>query len=62
MGLAGVGTDNRYGRATVVDKAFFTGLVQLAHGTLLQAPPLCITVTELRVAVTYEKYKLRPIA
>ena len=52
MDLAGVGTDEGCRGSTVIDKTFLTGLVELAHGALLQALPVGVPVTELRVAVT----------
>ena len=52
MDLAGVGTDDGRGGSAVIDKAFLTGLVELTHGALLQALPVCVPIAELRVAVT----------
>ena len=52
MDLAAVCTDDGHRGSAVIDKAFLTGLVGLAHGALLPLMPVAITVAELRVAVT----------
>jgi len=46
------GTDDRHRGSAVIDKAFLTGLVGLAHGALLLFMPVLVAITELRVAVT----------
>ena len=51
MDLAGLGVDDGHRRSTVIDEALLTTFVQLAHRALLQATPVTIAVTELRVAV-----------
>ena len=50
--LTGLRIDDRYGGATVINEALFTGLVDLAHGALLLLLPVPEAVTVLRVAVT----------
>ena len=57
--LAGAGIDDGHGIPAVVHKALLAGLVCLAHGALLLAEPVAVTVAELGVAVTPVRILLR---
>jgi len=47
-----LGIDDGDRLTTVINKTLLTCFVRLAHGTFLQAAPMAIALTELRVAVT----------